>query len=60
MVVYIHKTWTLLLILLQNCKLMETADQDLTDFTKCLAIMVEEIKAQKLQVGLHLSSAASL
>ncbi|CAM4722094.1 unnamed protein product [Leuciscus chuanchicus] len=33
-----------------NCKLMETPDQDLTDFTKCLAIMVEEIKAQKLQI----------
>lgn len=48
----------ILLILLQNCKIMETPDQDLTDFTKCLAIMVEEIKAQKLQVGL--SSASSL
>ncbi|XP_058621048.1 thiamin pyrophosphokinase 1 isoform X2 [Onychostoma macrolepis] len=34
----------------ENCKLMETPDQDLTDFTKCLAIMVEEIKAQKLQI----------
>ncbi|XP_077100652.1 thiamine pyrophosphokinase 1 isoform X2 [Siphateles boraxobius] len=34
----------------KNCKLMETPDQDLTDFTKCLAIMVEEIKAQKLQI----------
>ncbi|XP_016106350.1 thiamin pyrophosphokinase 1-like [Sinocyclocheilus grahami] len=34
----------------KNCKIMETPDQDLTDFTKCLAIMVEEIKAQKLQI----------
>ncbi|KAK9953387.1 hypothetical protein ABG768_017384 [Culter alburnus] len=44
----------------KNCKITETPDQDLTDFTKCLAIMVEEIKAQKLQVGLYLSSASSL
>lgn len=34
----------------KNCKLMETPDQDLTDFTKCLAIMLEEIKAKKLQI----------
>ncbi|KTG40449.1 hypothetical protein cypCar_00007686 [Cyprinus carpio] len=34
----------------KNCKMMETSDQDLTDFTKCLAVMVEEIKAQKLQI----------
>ncbi|KAM4606602.1 thiamine pyrophosphokinase 1 isoform 1-T1 [Polymixia lowei] len=34
----------------QGCRLIETADQDLTDFTKCLAIMVEEIHRQKLQV----------
>lgn len=50
----------ILLILLQNCKIMETPDQDLTDFTKCLSIMVEEIKEQKLQVGLYLSLASSL
>ncbi|XP_063768529.1 thiamin pyrophosphokinase 1 isoform X2 [Eleginops maclovinus] len=34
----------------KGCKLIETADQDLTDFTKCLAIMVEEIQRQQLQV----------
>ncbi|KAM4606603.1 thiamine pyrophosphokinase 1 isoform 2-T3 [Polymixia lowei] len=34
----------------RGCRLIETADQDLTDFTKCLAIMVEEIHRQKLQV----------
>ncbi|KAM9331801.1 thiamine pyrophosphokinase 1 isoform 1-T1 [Pholidichthys leucotaenia] len=34
----------------KGCKLIETADQDLTDFTKCLALMVEEIKKRQLQV----------
>ncbi|XP_012688720.1 thiamin pyrophosphokinase 1 [Clupea harengus] len=34
----------------KNCKLIETSDQDLTDFTKCLAIMVEKIREQQLQV----------
>ncbi|XP_076577477.1 thiamine pyrophosphokinase 1 isoform X1 [Chaetodon auriga] len=34
----------------KGCKLIETADQDLTDFTKCLAIMVEEIQRRQLQV----------
>lgn len=34
----------------KGCRLIETADQDLTDFTKCLAIMVEEIKKRRLQV----------
>ncbi|XP_060919982.1 thiamin pyrophosphokinase 1 isoform X1 [Labrus mixtus] len=34
----------------KGCKLMETADQDHTDFTKCLAIMLEEIKRRQLQV----------
>ncbi|TRY99686.1 hypothetical protein DNTS_021747, partial [Danionella cerebrum] len=33
----------------KNCKLIETPDQNLTDFTKCLAIMLEEIQAQKLK-----------
>ncbi|KAA0704779.1 thiamine pyrophosphokinase 1 [Triplophysa tibetana] len=33
-----------------NCKLMETPDQDLTDFSKCLAILLQKIKEQKLQV----------
>uniref|UniRef100_A0A4W5KMT1 Uncharacterized protein n=1 Tax=Hucho hucho TaxID=62062 RepID=A0A4W5KMT1_9TELE len=39
-----------------KCRLIETADQELTDFTKCLAIMVEEIKRQPLQVILLLFS----
>lgn len=34
----------------KKCKLIETANQDLTDFTKCLAIMVEEIKRRQVQV----------
>ncbi|XP_039645976.1 thiamin pyrophosphokinase 1 isoform X1 [Perca fluviatilis] len=34
----------------KGCKLIETADQDLTDFTKCLAIMVEEVQRRRLQV----------
>ncbi|KAA8580873.1 hypothetical protein FQN60_013831, partial [Etheostoma spectabile] len=34
----------------KGCKLIETADQDLTDFTKCLAIMVEEVQRRQLQV----------
>ncbi|XP_034562526.1 thiamin pyrophosphokinase 1 isoform X2 [Notolabrus celidotus] len=34
----------------KGCKLIETADQDLTDYTKCLAIMLEEIKRRQLQV----------
>ncbi|XP_068565858.1 thiamine pyrophosphokinase 1 isoform X4 [Cebidichthys violaceus] len=34
----------------KGCNLIETGDQDLTDFTKCLAIMVEEIQRRQLQV----------
>ncbi|XP_011487137.1 thiamin pyrophosphokinase 1 isoform X1 [Oryzias latipes] len=34
----------------KGCPLIETADQDLTDFTKCLAVMLEKIKDQQLQV----------
>ncbi|XP_056439911.1 thiamin pyrophosphokinase 1 [Gadus chalcogrammus] len=34
----------------KGCKLIETADQDLTDYTKCLSIMVEEIKRRQLKV----------
>lgn len=34
----------------KGCRLIETADQDLTDFTKCLAIMLEEIQQQQLKV----------
>lgn len=40
----------LISLCVQGCKLIETADQDLTDFTKCLAIMLEEIKVRQLQV----------
>ncbi|XP_057680884.1 thiamin pyrophosphokinase 1 isoform X4 [Corythoichthys intestinalis] len=35
---------------LQGCRLIETSDQDLTDYTKCLVIMLDEIKQRKLQV----------
>uniref|UniRef100_A0A8C5ABG1 Thiamin pyrophosphokinase 1 n=1 Tax=Gadus morhua TaxID=8049 RepID=A0A8C5ABG1_GADMO len=38
----------------KGCKLIETADQDLTDYTKCLSIMVEEIKRRQLKVDLPL------
>ncbi|XP_076014365.1 thiamine pyrophosphokinase 1 isoform X2 [Genypterus blacodes] len=34
----------------KGCRLIETADQDLTDFTKCLAIMLEEIQKRQLKV----------
>ncbi|XP_055086100.1 thiamin pyrophosphokinase 1 isoform X1 [Periophthalmus magnuspinnatus] len=34
----------------KGCKLLETADQDFTDFTKCLSIMLEQIRQQQLQV----------
>ncbi|KAJ8010817.1 hypothetical protein DPEC_G00079070 [Dallia pectoralis] len=34
----------------KECQLIETADQDLTDFSKCLSIMIEEIKRKQLQV----------
>ncbi|XP_037550246.1 thiamin pyrophosphokinase 1 [Nematolebias whitei] len=34
----------------KGCKLIETADQDLTDYTKCLAVMLDEIQKKKLQV----------
>ncbi|KAI5092139.1 thiamine pyrophosphokinase 1 isoform X1 [Silurus meridionalis] len=34
----------------KKCKLIETADQDLTDFTKCMALMLEEIKKRRVQV----------
>uniref|UniRef100_A0AAZ3PP60 Thiamin pyrophosphokinase thiamin-binding domain-containing protein n=1 Tax=Oncorhynchus tshawytscha TaxID=74940 RepID=A0AAZ3PP60_ONCTS len=37
----------------EKCRLIETADQELTDFTKCLAIMVEEIKRQPLRGRRH-------
>ncbi|MCJ8745748.1 hypothetical protein PDJAM_G00134100 [Pangasius djambal] len=34
----------------KKCRLIETADQDLTDFTKCLALMLDEIKTRQVQV----------
>ncbi|XP_014893340.1 thiamine pyrophosphokinase 1 [Poecilia latipinna] len=34
----------------KGCELIETADQDLTDYTKCLVKMLEEIRRRKLQV----------
>ncbi|XP_068160270.1 thiamine pyrophosphokinase 1 isoform X5 [Antennarius striatus] len=34
----------------RGCMLIDTPDQDLTDFTKCLAIMLEEIRNRQLQV----------
>nr|XP_024002498.1 thiamin pyrophosphokinase 1-like [Salvelinus alpinus] len=37
----------------QKCRLIETADQELTDFTKCPAIMEREIKKTPLQGRRH-------
>ncbi|XP_030623121.1 thiamine pyrophosphokinase 1 [Chanos chanos] len=34
----------------KKCRLIETSDQDLTDFTKCLALMLEETKQRQVQV----------
>lgn len=34
----------------KGCRLIETADQDFTDFTKCLGLMLEEIRQQQIQV----------
>ncbi|MED6271083.1 hypothetical protein CHARACLAT_016707 [Characodon lateralis] len=38
----------------KGCKVIETADQDLTDYSKCLAIMLEEIQKRELQASLCL------
>eukprot|EP00066_Takifugu_rubripes_P016870 XP_011606136.1 PREDICTED: thiamin pyrophosphokinase 1 isoform X2 [Takifugu rubripes] len=35
----------------KGCRLIETANQDQTDFTKCLTILLEEIKKQQLKVN---------
>ncbi|KAK3541217.1 hypothetical protein QTP86_016812 [Hemibagrus guttatus] len=34
----------------KKCRLILTADQDLTDFTKCLVLMLKEIKERRVQV----------
>uniref|UniRef100_A0A4W4H7V8 Thiamine pyrophosphokinase n=1 Tax=Electrophorus electricus TaxID=8005 RepID=A0A4W4H7V8_ELEEL len=34
----------------KNCRLIETADQDMTDFTKCLDLMVKELDRTRLKV----------
>ncbi|KAK1806318.1 hypothetical protein P4O66_000026 [Electrophorus voltai] len=39
----------------QNCRLIETANQDMTDFTKCLDLMVKELDRTRLKVPLALS-----
>ncbi|XP_027030325.1 thiamin pyrophosphokinase 1 isoform X6 [Tachysurus fulvidraco] len=37
----------------KRCRLILTADQDLTDFTKCLTLMLEEIKERRVQGRKH-------
>ncbi|MFT7800207.1 thiamine pyrophosphokinase 1 isoform X1 [Arapaima gigas] len=42
----------------KKCRLIQTPDQDLTDFTKCLAILLEEIKGRRLEAMVTLGGLA--